>query len=127
MFSSTLLLTLLGVVSTLSLATPTKRTVSNGAVINKDFPDPGIMRNSDGTWYAYSTSSGSGLVPMSMSVDFVSWTSPRNVLSSVGPWADGCVISLRCTLCDALNASTSYCIRCFACLASMRILPPVVI
>ena len=42
MMFPTTLLTLLGVVSTLSLATPVKRTVSHGAVINKDFPDPGI-------------------------------------------------------------------------------------
>ncbi|KAF5344398.1 hypothetical protein D9756_010124 [Leucocoprinus leucothites] len=91
MFSTSFLLTVVGVLSTLSSATPTKRTVSHGAVINQDFPDPGIMRNSDGTWYAYSTSSGSGLVPMSKSADFVSWTSPSNVLSSVGPWADGAV------------------------------------
>ena len=89
MFPTTLLLTLIGVVSTLSLAIPVKRTVSNGAVINQDFPDPGIMRNHDGVWYAYSTSSSSGLVPMSKSSDFASWTTPTNVLSSVGAWADG--------------------------------------
>ena len=84
-------LTFLGAVTTLSFATPVKRTVSNGPVINKDFPDPGLMRNSDGVWYAYSTSSGSGLVPMSESKDFKKWSSPRNVLSSIGPWADGWV------------------------------------
>ena len=87
------LLTLLGAVTTLSFATPVKRTVSNGAAINKDFPDPGLMRNSDGVWYAYSTSSGSGLVPMSKSTDFKTWSSPTNVLSSVGPWAEGYVYS----------------------------------
>ncbi|KAL0579061.1 hypothetical protein V5O48_002954 [Marasmius crinis-equi] len=91
MFPKTILLTLLAAVSTLSLAVPTKRTVSNGPVINKDFADPGIMRNSDGTWFAYSTSSGSGTVPMSRSSDFKSWSNPTNVLSSVGPWADGAV------------------------------------
>ncbi|EJF59365.1 Arabinanase/levansucrase/invertase [Dichomitus squalens LYAD-421 SS1] len=91
MFPTTLFLTLVGVISTLSLATPFRRTVSNGPVINQDFADPGILRNSDGTWYAYSTSSSSGLVPMSRSSDFVSWSTPTNVLSSVGPWADGAV------------------------------------
>ena len=83
------LLTLLGAITALSFATPIKRQVSSGAVINQDFPDPGIMRDSSGVWYAYSTSSGSGLVPMSMSTDFYSWTPPVNVLTSVGPWADG--------------------------------------
>jgi len=89
MFFFMALVVMIGVVSTLSHATPTKRTVSHGAVINQDFPDPGIMRNSDGTWYAYSTSSSSGLVPMAKSTDFVNWSPPTNVLSSVGPWADG--------------------------------------
>ncbi|PIL34982.1 hypothetical protein GSI_02769 [Ganoderma sinense ZZ0214-1] len=91
MFSVTLILTLLGAFTTLSFATPVKRTVSHGAVINRDFPDPGIMRNSDGVWYAYSTSSSSGLVPMSNSTDFQKWTTPTNVLASIGPWATGTV------------------------------------
>ncbi|PIL25288.1 hypothetical protein GSI_13177 [Ganoderma sinense ZZ0214-1] len=91
MIFPTTLLTLLGVVTTLSFATPVKRTVSNGAALNKDFPDPGIMRNSDGVWYAYSTSTGSGLVPMSKSTDFATWSTPTNVLSSVGSWATGAV------------------------------------
>lgn len=68
--------------------------VSNGPVINKDFADPALMRNSDGTWYAYSTSSGSGLVPASRSSDFKSWSEPTNVLSRVGDWSDGCVQSM---------------------------------
>ncbi|PIL34983.1 hypothetical protein GSI_02770 [Ganoderma sinense ZZ0214-1] len=85
------LLTLLGAVTTLSLATPVKRTVSHGAVINRDFPDPGLMRNSDGVWYAYSTSSRSGLVPMAKSTDFKTWSTPTNVLTGVGPWATGAV------------------------------------
>ena len=88
------LLTLLGVV-TLSFATPVRRTVSNGAALNKSFPDPGIMRNSDGVWYAYSTSTGSGLVPMTKSSDFATWSTPTNVLSSVGPWATGYVTVQR--------------------------------
>ena len=100
MFPATLLVTLLGVVSTLSLATPVKRTVSHGAVINRDFPDPGIMRNSDGVWYAYSTSSGSGLVPMAKSTDFKNWTTPTNVLSGVGPWATGWVYHRYFILCE---------------------------
>lgn len=70
------------------LAFPSRRTVSNGAVINQDFADPGLMRDSSGTWYAFSTSSSSGLVPMSKSTDFANWTSPRSVLNSI-PWADG--------------------------------------
>ena len=87
------LLTLLGVVTTLSFATPVRRTVSNGAALNADFPDPSIMRNSDGVWYAYSTSSGAGLVPMSKSTDFKTWSARTNVLSSVGAWATGWVYS----------------------------------
>ena len=94
------LLTLLCVVTTLSFATPVKRTVSHGAVINRDFPDPGIMRNSDGVWYAYSTSSGSGLVPMAKSTDFKKWTTPTNVLSGVGPWATGWVYHRYFILCE---------------------------
>ena len=94
------LLTLLCVVTTLSFATPVKRTVSHGAVIDKDFPDPGLMRNSDGVWYAYSTSSASGLVPMSKSNDFKKWSAPSNVLTGVGPWADGWVYSCLSVSCD---------------------------
>lgn len=70
------------------LSSPAKRTVSNGAVIKQDFPDPALMRDSSGTWYAYSTSSSSGLVPMSKSTNFATWSKPTNVLNSI-PWADG--------------------------------------
>ena len=98
-----LILTLLGVITTLSLATPVKRTISHGAVIDRDFPDPGIMRNSDGVWYAYSTSSSSGLVLMSNSTDFKKWTTPTNVLTGVGPWATGWVqvFGYCCAPCEA--------------------------
>ncbi len=83
------LVTFLGAITALSFATPVKRTVSNGAALNADFADPGIIRNSDGVWYAYSTSSGAGLVPMSKSTDFKTWSTRTNVLSSVGSWATG--------------------------------------
>lgn len=86
MILASLIISILGAAPV--LASPIRRTVSNGAVINQDFPDPGLMRDSTGTWYAYSTSSASGLVPMSKSVDFVSWTPPISVLNSI-PWADG--------------------------------------
>ena len=88
MFPTTLL-TLLGALATLVVATPVERAVSNGAAINRNFADPGLLRNSDGVWYAYSTTSGSGLVPMSHSTDFKTWTKPTNVLTSVGAWATG--------------------------------------
>ncbi|PIL25287.1 hypothetical protein GSI_13176 [Ganoderma sinense ZZ0214-1] len=90
MFSTTLL-TFLGAIATLAVATPMKRTVSNGAAINKNFADPGLMLNSNGVWYAYSTTSSSGLVPMSNSTNFKTWTKPTNVLTSVGAWATGAV------------------------------------
>jgi hypothetical protein len=83
---TTLLVLILGATS--AFAGLTKRTVSNGAVINQDFADPGIMRDSGGTWYAYSTSSSSGLVPMSKSSDFKTWSQPKDVLPHI-PWADG--------------------------------------
>jgi hypothetical protein len=86
MILTSLIVSILGGASI--IASPVKRMVSNGAVINRDFPDPGIMRDSFGTWYAYSTSSASGLVPMSKSVDFVTWTPSANVLPNI-PWADG--------------------------------------
>lgn len=86
MILASLIISILGVAP--AFASPVKWTISNGAVINHDFPDPGLMRDSSGTWYAYSTSSSSGLVPMSKSTDFVTWTSPSNVLSGI-PWADG--------------------------------------
>ena len=51
-----------------------KRAVA-GPVINRDFPDPGLMRNgADGVWYAYSTSSGGKNIPVAKSTDFNTWS-----------------------------------------------------
>ncbi|PIL25293.1 hypothetical protein GSI_13182 [Ganoderma sinense ZZ0214-1] len=59
---------------------------------NFSFPDPGLLyTDSDDTWWAYSTSSSHGLVPMVKSADFKTWSKPTNVLSSVGSWATGAV------------------------------------
>ncbi|KAF9463459.1 glycosyl hydrolase [Collybia nuda] len=62
-------------------------TVSNGPVINQNFPGPGLMLDFSATWYAYSTTSSSELIPMSKSSDFVTWSTPISVINSI-PWAD---------------------------------------
>ena len=50
-----------------------------GPVIDQDFPDPGLIRIANGTWYAYSTSSGGKNIPMAVSTDFDTWTIIGNV------------------------------------------------
>jgi hypothetical protein len=43
-------------------------------VINSDFPDPGFVRNTDGTWYAFSTNGNGKRVQVPRSTDFKIWT-----------------------------------------------------
>ena len=108
MVSSTLLVTILGTIASIAFAAPAPATTSYAAPSNKttndvklkqsvvhqatnfSFADPGLLHTtSDNTWWAYSTSSSHGLVPMVKSTDFKTWSKPKNVLTSVGPWATG--------------------------------------
>ncbi|KAH9837316.1 Arabinanase/levansucrase/invertase [Rhodofomes roseus] len=59
-----------------------------GPTIDQDFPDPGLLRNSDGVWYAYSTSSGGKNIPVARSTDFNTWTIVGDALPDAGGWVD---------------------------------------
>ncbi|KAI1788137.1 Arabinanase/levansucrase/invertase [Ganoderma leucocontextum] len=102
MVSATLFVTLLGVITSITFAAPApansyadnnnlKQSVGQRATTNVSFADPGLLHTPDGVWWAYSTSSSHGLVPMVKSTDFKSWSKPQNVLASVGSWATGAV------------------------------------
>ncbi|KAH9929715.1 glycosyl hydrolase [Fomitopsis serialis] len=62
-----------------------KRAVA-GPVIDHNFPDPGLIRTSDGVWYAYSTSSGGKNIPVATSR--TSTPGHRDALPNAGDWVD---------------------------------------
>lgn len=68
-----------------------KRAVT-GPVIDQDFPDPGLIRIANGTWYAYSTSSGGKNIPMAVSADFNAWT----IIGEVSSVLPVCVLKYSC-------------------------------
>jgi hypothetical protein len=43
-------------------------------VINSDFPDPGFVRSTDGTWYAFGTNGNGKRIQVARSTDFTTWT-----------------------------------------------------
>ncbi|EPS98140.1 hypothetical protein FOMPIDRAFT_39706 [Fomitopsis schrenkii] len=89
MFSAaTVTISLLGCLVGNVCSTILKRAVT-GPVIDRDFPDPGLMRNgADGVWYAYSTSSGGKNIPVAKSMDFSTWTIVGDALPDPGNWVD---------------------------------------
>lgn len=61
-----------------------------GPVITSNFPDPSIVKGTDGKWYAFSTTSGGKHVPVATSSDFVTWTvTGKDALPKVGEWSTG--------------------------------------
>ena len=56
-----------------------KRQIYNNPVIKRDFPDPTVIRHTDGYYYAYSTGN---LVPVYRSPNLVAWTSVGNAFTS---------------------------------------------
>jgi hypothetical protein len=55
-------------------------------VITSNFPDPGVLV-ADGMYYAFSTNSSAGHVPVRRSSDLVTWTSLGNALPTLPAWA----------------------------------------
>ncbi|KAK8087141.1 hypothetical protein PG994_002115 [Apiospora phragmitis] len=53
-----------------------------------DFPDPSIIGDGQGLWFAYGTSAGGQNIPVVVSNDVQSWSSPRESLPNVGAWVD---------------------------------------
>lgn len=75
-----------------SLSFPfSKRTISNGPAIASNFPDPAFLEV-DGTFYAFSTTSGKRNVPIATSPSFATnWTILRNhdALPKLPSWTTG--------------------------------------
>lgn len=60
--------------------------------LDRDFPDPDVIRAGDGTYYAYATghedARGVGRrLSVSQSRDLVHWTAPRDPIAGPAPWA----------------------------------------
>jgi arabinan endo-1,5-alpha-L-arabinosidase len=66
-------------------------TAHNGATLDRDFPDPAIVRLNDGTYYAYATQTvtGSGMVNIQVarSHDLKAWAYLGEALPEKPPWA----------------------------------------
>ena len=55
--------------------------------IAEDFPDP-VVREYNGTYYAFATGSMAFHIPMKTSPDGVVWTATAEALPSLAAWAD---------------------------------------
>jgi beta-xylosidase len=66
-------------------ATPDIPTFQN-PVINRDFPDPGILQVGD-TYYAYSTNASGRNVPVATSTDLINWDFLNDAMPSLPSWA----------------------------------------
>ncbi|KAK6844974.1 glycoside hydrolase family 43 protein [Apiospora arundinis] len=53
-----------------------------------DFPDPSIIGDGHGLWFAYGTSAGDQNLPVVVSNDVKSWSSPQDSMPNVGAWVD---------------------------------------
>ena len=78
--------------------------LSNGPVIAENFPDPSFIHVND-TYYAFSTNSGHGNVPVATSTDFVNWTFTQDALPSLGNWTSGKTWAL-----DVTQVVSIYCL-----------------
>ena len=67
-----------------------RRSISNGPVIDENFPDPGWIQDGD-TFYAFSTNAHGHHIPMATSPDFKTWTvkAGYDALPTVGDWSTG--------------------------------------
>ena len=68
----------------------TKRSISNGPVIDVDFPDPAFIAV-DSNYYAFATTNGEQNIPVALSSDFNSWDVQTgfDALPDVGSWSSG--------------------------------------
>ena len=56
-------------------------------VLERDFPDPGVVRGSDGTFYAYATQTSGFRIQLASSPNLVTWTCLGEALPSKPAWA----------------------------------------
>ncbi|GJG85697.1 arabinan endo-1,5-alpha-L-arabinosidase [Gemmatimonadetes bacterium T265] len=56
-------------------------------VLNADFPDPGVVKASDGSYYAYATQTTGIHIQLSHSTDLVTWSTPGEALPVRPTWA----------------------------------------
>jgi arabinan endo-1,5-alpha-L-arabinosidase len=70
---------------------PHAEVATNGAALNRDFPDPDVIRVSDGTYYAYATQTISGTntvnIQVARSRDLKRWAYLGDALPEKSPWA----------------------------------------
>jgi arabinan endo-1,5-alpha-L-arabinosidase len=64
---------------------------TNGAALNRDFPDPDVIRVSDGTYYAYATQTITGTntvnIQVARSRNLKAWVYLGDALPDKSPWA----------------------------------------
>ncbi|KAK8006269.1 hypothetical protein PG991_012566 [Apiospora marii] len=70
-----------------SSSSPLSRRAAAGPFVG-DFPDPSIIGDGEGLWFAYGTSAGDQNVPVVVSNDVLSWSSPQEAMPDVGGWVD---------------------------------------
>ncbi len=68
--------------------TPTASQYVN-PVINSDFPDPGVVRAADGSYYAYATQTTGYRIQVAHSTDLVAWSTPAEALPNKPAWTSG--------------------------------------
>lgn len=68
-------------------SSPLSRRAAAGPFVG-DFPDPSIIGDGQGLWFAYGTSAGDQNVPVVVSNDVLSWSSPQEAMPNVGGWVD---------------------------------------
>ena len=55
-------------------------------VLNADFPDPGVVKAADGTYYAYATQTNGLRIQVSHSTDLVTWSTPAEAMPGRPVW-----------------------------------------
>ncbi|KAK8077288.1 hypothetical protein PG996_003458 [Apiospora saccharicola] len=75
-----------------------------------DFPDPSIIGDGEGLWFAYGTSAGDQNVPVVVSNDVRSWSSPQDAMPNVGGWVDMGVPAPRIWAPDVVRNGGRHCI-----------------
>ncbi len=68
---------------------PTGPTASQyvNPVLDADFPDPGVVKASDGSFYAYATQTTGLRIQVSHSTDLVAWSTPAEAMPTKPAWA----------------------------------------
>src|SRR5213075_1122009 len=78
--------TLLLVVLVLAGCGGSSRSTFTNPVLNRDFPDPFVLKVGD-TYYAYATNGNGKQVQTLTSKDLVHWSPGPDALPQVGPWS----------------------------------------